>query len=447
MKRFQILTASLLGLSLSLLLCLLLFTQVEIAWRVVPGLALFLLVYLISESQPLELPGTLSRITISGLCTYALIALFPPLYAGLVGILAVLLVEIVLERKPFLKVAFNSSEIFLSIVSSAIVYSVIVNTPVNAVIPLNVLALSCAILTYFVVNTSLVSIGISQLTGLSFWQTWIGNYRWELIYVIGSIPVALLLILTYERLWIAGPLLFIAPLFLLRESYAQYIRLKATYIETVRTLIKVIETHDTYTAGHSLRVAEYAKRLAISMKLSMKEVERIEIAAYLHDLGKVDLAITHLVRKPGRLTPEEKRRVQLHPLVSADIAAQVTFFKGNIENIIRHHHEQYDGSGYPHGLRGDEIPLGSRIILIADAFDAMTSNRMYRSALDLEKVKEEFGRYSGTQFDPYLVTRFFSACVSNESMLIPQVDLAFEELVSNTLQEAMVVEGALLESR
>jgi HD-GYP domain-containing protein (c-di-GMP phosphodiesterase class II) len=146
------------------------------------------------------------------------------------------------------------------------------------------------------------------------------------------------------------------------------------------------------------------------------------------------LAITHLVRKPGKLTSDEKRRVQLHPLVSADIAAQVTYFRGGIEHIIRHHHENFNGTGYPHGLRGDEIPVGSRIILIADAFDAMTSNRMYRNALDFERVRGEFVKYSGIQFDPTLVPLFLEHCVKDESMVIPQIEITYEELLSTQLQ-------------
>jgi HD-GYP domain-containing protein (c-di-GMP phosphodiesterase class II) len=213
-------------------------------------------------------------------------------------------------------------------------------------------------------------------------------------------------------------------------------------LETVKTLVKVIETHDTYTAGHSLRVAEYAKRLARARKLSLKERERIEIAAYLHDLGKVDLAITHLVRKPGKLTSDERRKVQLHPLVSADIAAQVTFFKGEIEAIIRHHHEHYNGTGYPHGLSGKAIPLGARIILIADAFDAMTSNRMYRSALDLDRVKSEFRKFAGIQFDPELVPLFLEQCVPDEAAVLPQIDLALDELVASSSKAQAALEPA-----
>jgi HD-GYP domain-containing protein (c-di-GMP phosphodiesterase class II) len=441
MKRLTILTALLAALAILLAITLVPNSDLNLTVKAFIGLGLFLIINVIAESQPLRLPGSQAHaeITISGLTSYALLALFSPFYAAVVGATAVFIVEVVLRKKAFVKCVFNASQTFISLACAALVYHFLLSNPAFLQpIPIDITALTLAISTYFLLNTGLVSLGLSQLIAASFWRTWLGNYRWELIYVPASIPLALLLILAYERLWIAGPLLFIAPLFLLRESYAQYVRLKTTYTETVRTLIKVIETHDTYTAGHSLRVAEYAKRLALARKLSVKEVEKIEIAAYLHDLGKVDLAITHLVRKPGRLTSDEKRRVQLHPLVSADLAAQVTYFKGDIERVIRHHHEHYNGTGYPHGLRGEEIPIGSRIILIADAFDAMTSNRMYRSALDLQRVRSEFIKYSGIQFDPMLVSLFLAMCVKDESMVIQQIEIPYEELLSTKLQETSV---------
>ena len=148
--------------------------------------------------------------------------------------------------------------------------------------------------------------------------------------------------------------------------------------------------------------------------------EKIELAAYLHDLGKIHLDLTNVIRKAGKLNEEERRLIRLHSVVSADLANQVSYFKGEIERMIRHHHENWDGSGYPHGLRDEQIPLGSRIILLADAFDAMTTSRVYRDALDLEKVKGEFRRFAGIQFDPALVPTFLEQVVGDGSNLLKQ---------------------------
>jgi HD-GYP domain-containing protein (c-di-GMP phosphodiesterase class II) len=433
MLKAKLLTAFLMCIAILLIAYTAPLTHFDLGWKGYVGLLLFLVINVVSESQPLVLPGAQARISTSGLSSYAALALFPPVLAGLSGAIAIFVFGALIERKPLLKWLFNTVQIFITITLAALTFQSLQTFTLNSLIPYNIIALAGAISVYFVVNTLVVSVLLSLVNSTPFWRIWAKNFQWEIVYVAGNVPLALLLVLAYQRLWIAGPLLFLAPVLLLKESYAQYIRLKTTYTETVRTLIKVIEMHDTYTAGHSLRVAEYAKRLASAKNLSVKEAEKVEIAAYLHDLGKVDLAITHLVRKPGKLTPEEKRRVQLHPLVSADIAAQVTYFRGDIERIIRHHHENYNGTGYPHGLQAKDIPIGARIILIADAFDAMTSNRMYRSALDFERVRGEFIKYAGIQFDPELVDLFLSECVRDESMIIPQLEIPYEELLSSKL--------------
>jgi HD-GYP domain-containing protein (c-di-GMP phosphodiesterase class II) len=149
-------------------------------------------------------------------------------------------------------------------------------------------------------------------------------------------------------------------------------------------------------------------------------MEKIELAAFLHDLGKIHLDLAGVVRKAGKLTDEERRLIRLHPVMSADLANQVSYFKGEIEAIIRHHHENWDGSGYPHGLKESAIPLGSRIILIADAFDAMTTSRVYRNALDLELVKDEFRKFAGIQFDPKLVPVFLDSVVRDGEGIVRQ---------------------------
>jgi len=178
--------------------------------------------------------------------------------------------------------------------------------------------------------------------------------------------------------------------------------------------------HDPYTAGHSDRVATYARRLCEVLRLSPGATEKIELAAFLHDLGKIHLDLSNIIRKAGKLNEEERRLIKLHSVVSADLANQVSYFKGEIEAMIRHHHENWDGTGYPHGLKGEQVPLGSRIILLADAFDAMTTSRVYRDALDLDKVKNEFRKFAGIQFDPRLVPVFLDQVVGDGTGLIRQ---------------------------
>ena len=400
------------------------------------GFLLFFLINVLAETKPLVLPNpraSQAEITVSA--SYALVALFPPLYAALIGSCAVLLTEALVKRKAPVKCCFNTCQTFLSLGAAAVAYALVAAGQPAGHFTTSLLAMTGAAFAYFLANTGLVSLGVWCLHGTPPWRNWAAQYRWQVLYIAASVPFAMLLVLAYDRLWIAGPLFFLGPLFLLRESYAQYVRLKTNYTETVRTLVKVIETHDTYTAGHSLRVAEYAKRLAHALKLSTREAEKVEIAAYLHDLGKVDLAITNLVKKPDALTLEEKMRIELHPIVSAELAGQVTLFRGDIEEIICCHHENHDGSGYPYGLSGDEIPLGARILHVVDAFDAMTSSRVYRPALTLEDVKGRLRSASGTQFDPRVIAVFLDTCVKDETSILAQVEPAYEETLSRKLLE------------
>jgi HD-GYP domain-containing protein (c-di-GMP phosphodiesterase class II) len=204
---------------------------------------------------------------------------------------------------------------------------------------------------------------------------------------------------------------------LVRQGYHLYLELKKTYKETVRTLVKGIEASDIYTSGHSERVSRYARAIAEAMDLSMREVEKIEIAAILHDVGKIGSLYHDLLRKPSKLTPEEYRVIQKHPVQSADLVSHVSFLRGDIQKIIRHHHESYAGTGYPDGLEGDDIPLGSRIIMIADAYDAMTSDRPYRKALTHEQALEELERFSGYQFDPLIVDVVVKNNLSREKVI------------------------------
>src|SRR5436305_6175533 len=164
-------------------------------------------------------------------------------------------------------------------------------------------------------------------------------------------------------------------------------------------MVAAIEARDPYTSGHSRRVADKARVIARSCGVGGKDVERIVAAALLHDVGKIHEVFGPILSKPGRLTPEEQVIMRTHPVKSAELAGKVTELR-DVVPLIRHHHENWDGTGYPDGLRGNDIPLGSRIIMFADTIDAMTTDRPYRAALDATSVRKELLRFRATQFDP-----------------------------------------------
>ena len=180
--------------------------------------------------------------------------------------------------------------------------------------------------------------------------------------------------------------------------------LKSMFLQTIEGLAFALDAKDPYTLGHSRRVTLYCERIAETLRLDKKEMEKIRHAATLHDIGKIGLKLESL-NKPDALTPEEKDIFCTHPKKGCKILAPIHFFEDLIP-IIYHHHEHYDGNGYPEGKSRTQIPLGARILAVADAFDAMTSDRPYRKAMTEEMAAEELRCYAGRQFDPEVVDAF-----------------------------------------
>jgi putative nucleotidyltransferase with HDIG domain len=180
--------------------------------------------------------------------------------------------------------------------------------------------------------------------------------------------------------------------------------LREAYLGTVRSLAAAIDAKDAYTRGHSERVAEYGTLVAQRMGLSEEEVLALELAAYLHDIGKIGIPEA-ILRKPGRLDDDEFTVMKSHPIVGATILTPVEF-PWPIMPAVRHHHEHFDGHGYPAGLKGPEIPLLARILTVADSFEAMVSDRPYRRGRAHDDALAEIVRCSGTQFDPVVVDAF-----------------------------------------
>lgn len=188
------------------------------------------------------------------------------------------------------------------------------------------------------------------------------------------------------------------------ENACLYEDIERSYFSTVQALAKAIEVKDPYTRGHSERVTAYALMIAEAMGLDEVERQKLKYAATLHDIGKIGIA-GRVLNKPGALTEEEYSHVKTHPALGDSIIEPVEFLQAP-RPIILHHHERYDGKGYPAGLKGEEIPLAARILSVADAFEAMRSDRPYRRALPLEEARKELLRNSGTQFDPAVVEKF-----------------------------------------
>jgi HD-GYP domain-containing protein (c-di-GMP phosphodiesterase class II) len=194
----------------------------------------------------------------------------------------------------------------------------------------------------------------------------------------------------------------LSPVELVKKEYFELI---------VKTLLSALKCKDDYTWGHSLRVAYFCVSVGREMGFTEAEVYELEVSALFHDIGKIGVPDSVLL-KPSRLTDDEFLEMKLHPSKSYDILGEFPIFHQMATNA-KYHHERYDGRGYPEGLKGDQIPFYSRIILISDTFDAMTSTRPYRKGLPFEVAFAELREFAGTQFDPYIVEKFI-ACMTKE---------------------------------
>lgn len=188
------------------------------------------------------------------------------------------------------------------------------------------------------------------------------------------------------------------------ENIFLYQSIERFYLELVQTLARIIDAKDSYTADHASRARERAVKLAKKLNVPDQMIKSIEYAALLHDIGKIGIN-EKILTKPGRLTDEEYQEMKKHPEIAYQILSPIEFLIP-VAKMIRYHHEWYNGMGYPEGLKGEEIPLGSRIVSVIDAWDAMTSDRPYRKALSKEQAIEELKRGSGKQFDPKVVNAF-----------------------------------------
>jgi HD-GYP domain-containing protein (c-di-GMP phosphodiesterase class II) len=324
------------------------------------------------------------------------------------AVVALLLTELISRRAP-IKALFNTMQGAFACAVAILVYLLLGGRSLLESNELAIFPYIGAILIFFAANSLAIS-GIAAIQqNASVWRVWTKILRTTLIYDVFSIPFVFVFAYVYVRFGVVGAAIFMIPVVAARQLYKTTGQLEKINQELLELMVAAIEARDPYTSGHSRRVAEKARLISRALGLSEKQIERIAVAALLHDVGKIYEIFGPILSKPGKLTSEESAIMRTHPIKSEELATNVSSLK-DVLPLIRHHHENWDGSGYPDGLFGAAIPLGSRIIMFADTVDAMTTDRPYRAALDERAVRKEIEKYRGKQFDP----KIYDALISNE---------------------------------
>lgn len=260
------------------------------------------------------------------------------------------------------------------------------------------------LLTLMLVNTATVSGVVAIVQQRSVVEIWKASTLPTAPFVVLTAFLAFYLGWLYSNLGPLGAAALIVPMLGVRQLYRTTVELTKVTEELLDLMVAAIEARDPYTSGHSQRVARASKIIARVMGLKPAEVERVGVAALLHDVGKIDEAFAPILAKEGRLTPEEWDVMKRHPIRSAELVGLLSSLR-DVVPAVRHHHENWDGTGYPDGIKGEAIPLASRIIMFADTLDAMTTDRPYRKALGITEARAEFVRFRGKQFDPSICDR------------------------------------------
>lgn len=366
----------------------------------VQAIAVFGAMALLFEALAVKAPFANVTASVHFVPTLAGVFTYGPLVGLWVGALGSLNWQDLKGAKPLYRNAFNAAQVGLAGTAAGWIWQ---QTGADAPVlsAASMVGMLVTFLAYYVVNATLPLTAVSLQTGKPLVDIFRPLVGWSIPAYFATAPLAVLIALLYQSAGYAAVILFLLPLGLARMALQLYRDTRRGYIETVQALADAIDAKDTYTGGHSARVSFYARELGKKLGWQQERLEQLTFMALLHDIGKIGIK-DQLLNKPGRYNDDEKLTVNNHASLGADIIGRSTPLRV-IANYVRHHHEHYNGKGYPNGLQGEDIPEGARIIAVADCFDAITSVRTYTTARPVHAALEELRRCSGTQFDPQVV--------------------------------------------
>ena len=378
-------------------------------WLELGRFVIYLLAAIVASGWKVELPGINGTLSVNLIVNLLAVVELSPGEAVVVGCTSAICQS--LWRKHHVEVVhvvFNLAQIALTMDLSQVVFHQSVRL-LGASLPLRLLATSSA---YFLANTLLVAAVIAFTEKRAFRKTWSEFYLWSFPnYLVGG-ALACGVAWSNERFGWQTSAMLLPAAYLLFRSYRLYLgkledekkhveQMAALHLRTIEALALAIDAKDHTTHDHLQRVRVFAVELGKEMGLKDGELEALRAAALLHDIGKLAVP-EHIINKPGRLSPEEFEKMKIHPIVGGEILERVNFPYAVVP-IVRSHHERWDGKGYPDGLKGEDIPLGARILAAVDCLDALASDRQYRRGIPLDEAMEQIAQGAGTQFDERVV--------------------------------------------
>jgi HD-GYP domain-containing protein (c-di-GMP phosphodiesterase class II) len=356
---------------------------------------------LFAGALPVKMPRG-SLVSVSMAPIIAAFALGGPVAGGIVALVGSTEVREVRGRIPWYGTAANHAGLVLPAVVGGILTEILRGSAAEEFRVF--LATLVGAAAFYLLNTGATSLIIAMRTGQSFWVVALGDFQGTYVNSLALAPLAWLMAQMYSVGWWAS-LIFALPLYTTRIAFNRFVEMRDMFTQTIGALAEAVDKRDPFTSKHSQNVKLIAVDIGREMRVSASELEALEWGGLLHDVGKIGVPDSVLL-KSDRLTRDERMQMNAHPVLGAQIIAPVTKLAPELP-IIRHHHEWYNGSGYPDRLIGDEIPKLARILHVADAFEAMTAKRPYRmTPLTAEQALHELRKFAGIQFDPTVVDAF-----------------------------------------
>jgi hypothetical protein len=365
------------------------------------GLTFWTVLTMFAGALPVRMPRG-SLVSVSTAPIVAAMALGGPVAVGWVALIGTTELREIRGRVPWYGTAANHAGVVLPALAGGLVAEWLRHDSVEAPVTFVSTMVGAAILV--ILNMGITSLIVSLRSQQSFKIVALGDWRGISVNAFALTPLAWLMAEIYAKGWWAS-LLFALPLYTTRVAYHRFVEMREMFTQTIGALAEAVDKRDPFTSKHSQRVKMIGVDIGREMRVSAQELEALEWGGLLHDVGKIGVPDAVLL-KSDRLTRDERMTMNAHPVLGAQIIAPVTKLAPELP-IIRHHHEWYNGSGYPDRLIGDEIPKLARILHVADAFEAMTAQRPYRmTPLTSEQALQELRKFAGIQFDPAVVDAF-----------------------------------------